>query len=150
MSRIIKRYENRKLYDSEAGKYISLHGISELIRSGENVQVIENNSGEDITEQTLTQIILEEGKKGNNPFTSQLLHEAIRLGEVIDEGVERFKEQVDEWLPESVQHWWKSENRNEVTQLKERVNHLENLLDELYKSREEDEPGSPDKGIDSK
>jgi len=136
MSRIIKRYENRKLYDSEAGRYISLQGISELIRSGEDVQVIENTRGEDITEQTLTQIILEEGKKGNNPFSSQLLHEAIRLGEVIDEGVERFKEQVDEWLPDSIQQWWKSESRNEVAQLKERVAHLESLLDDIYSSRE--------------
>ena len=65
-----------------------------------------------------------------------MLHEAIRLGEAIDEGVERFKEQVDEWLPDSIQQWWKSESRNEVAQLKERVAHLESLLDEIYKSRD--------------
>lgn len=148
MKRTIKRYENRKLYDTKDGCYVSLRGIREMVRNGDEVEVIDNTNGEDITAQTLTQIILEEGKKGNNPFSSQLLHEAIRLGEVIDEGVERFKDQVDELLPDSINRWWKSQGNNEVNELKERVAHLETLLNDLYQKRDasrQSETGSDEK-----
>jgi polyhydroxyalkanoate synthesis repressor PhaR len=60
---IIKRYPNRKLYDTCAKRYITLDGIAELIRRGEEVQVIDNATGEDLTALTLTQIILEQEKK---------------------------------------------------------------------------------------
>ena len=69
MSRIIKRYGNRKLYDAEAKKHISLEEIAELVRKGEDVRVIDNTTDEDITAQTLTQVIFEEGKKGRNPLS---------------------------------------------------------------------------------
>jgi polyhydroxyalkanoate synthesis repressor PhaR len=59
----IKRYPNRKLYDTQAKQYITLEGIADLIRSGEEVHVIDHASGEDLTELTLTQIILEQEKK---------------------------------------------------------------------------------------
>jgi len=59
----IKRYPNRKLYDTEAKQYITLEGIAELIRQGKEIQVIDNATGEDLTALTLTQIILDFGKK---------------------------------------------------------------------------------------
>jgi polyhydroxyalkanoate synthesis repressor PhaR len=55
---LIKRYPNRKLYDTEAKSYITLEGVAALIRNGEDVQVIDHESGEDLTTLTLTQIIL--------------------------------------------------------------------------------------------
>jgi polyhydroxyalkanoate synthesis repressor PhaR len=60
---LIKRYPNRKLYDTEAKQYITLEGIAELIRQGKEIQVIDNATGEDLTALTLTQIILDFGKK---------------------------------------------------------------------------------------
>ena len=60
---VVKRYPNRKLYDTEAKQYITLEGITELIRAGEDVQVIDHTSGNDLTALTLTQIIYEEEKK---------------------------------------------------------------------------------------
>lgn len=60
---LIKRYPNRKLYDTEAKQYITLEGIADLIRQGEEIQVVDNATGEDLTSLTLTQIILEFGKK---------------------------------------------------------------------------------------
>ena len=60
---LIKRYPNRKLYDTEAKQYITLEGIADLIRQGEEIQVVDNATGEDLTSLTLTQIILEYGKK---------------------------------------------------------------------------------------
>jgi polyhydroxyalkanoate synthesis repressor PhaR len=60
---LIKRYPNRKLYDTEAKQYITLEGIAVLIRQGQEIQVIDNATGEDLTALTLTQIILDFGKK---------------------------------------------------------------------------------------
>ena len=64
MARRIKRYDNRKLYDTETSEYVSLSDIADLVRGGETVEVVDNVTGPDITDQTLTQIILEEGKSG--------------------------------------------------------------------------------------
>lgn len=61
--RVIKRYPNRKLYDTEAKAYITLDGIADLIRAGADVQVVDHENGEDLTTVTLSQIILEQEKK---------------------------------------------------------------------------------------
>jgi polyhydroxyalkanoate synthesis regulator protein len=55
---IIKRYPNRKLYNTEAKQYITLEGVADLIRQGAEIQVVDHASGEDLTAVTLTQIIL--------------------------------------------------------------------------------------------
>ena len=60
--RIIKRYSNRKLYDTRDSRYVTLAQIAELVRGGEEVQVIDNASKEDKTEATLALIISEEVK----------------------------------------------------------------------------------------
>jgi polyhydroxyalkanoate synthesis repressor PhaR len=60
---LIKRYPNRKFYDTEQKRYIILEDISERIRSGREIQVIEQSSGEDITSVILSQIIFEQEKK---------------------------------------------------------------------------------------
>lgn len=60
--RVIKRYSNRKLYDTRDSKYVTLLEIAELIRAGEDIQVIDNASKEDKTEVTLALIISEELK----------------------------------------------------------------------------------------
>lgn len=60
---LIKRYQNRKLYDTQNSTYVTLDDIARLIKTGEDVQVIDNRTDEDLTGVTLTQIIFEEGKK---------------------------------------------------------------------------------------
>ena len=55
--RTIKRYENRKLYDLQAKRYVCLRDVAEIIRSGIDVVVIDNATGEDLTPQTLTKVI---------------------------------------------------------------------------------------------
>jgi polyhydroxyalkanoate synthesis repressor PhaR len=64
-TRVIKRYANRKLYDTRDSKYVTLDRIAELVRNGDDVKVIDNGSKEDITKVTLAQIIYEEQKSGN-------------------------------------------------------------------------------------
>ena len=60
---IIKRYPNRKLYNTSSKQYITLEGIADLIRAGEDVQILDHTNGEDLTALTLTQIIFEQEKK---------------------------------------------------------------------------------------
>lgn len=61
--RVIKRYSNRKLYDTKDSRYVTLLQIAEMVRDGEEVQIIDNNTKEDLTEVTLAQIIYEEQKQ---------------------------------------------------------------------------------------
>ena len=69
--RVIKRYPNRKLYDTKAKQYITLEGISVLIQSGEHIQVLDHETGSDLTAVTLTQIISEKekGRRGFLPLS---------------------------------------------------------------------------------
>jgi polyhydroxyalkanoate synthesis repressor PhaR len=62
--RIIRRYSNRKLYDTVDSHYVTLENIAALIRSGEDIQVVSKDSGQDITAATIAQIIFEETKNG--------------------------------------------------------------------------------------
>ena len=60
---LIKRYANRKLYNTASSRYITLKGISELIREGHDIQVIDNETGEDITSIALSQILVDDQKQ---------------------------------------------------------------------------------------
>jgi polyhydroxyalkanoate synthesis repressor PhaR len=75
--RIIKRYSNRKLYDTKDSRYVTLLQIAEMVRGGEEVQIIDNNSKEDLTEVTLAQIIYEEKKANSRSVPLQTLKELI-------------------------------------------------------------------------
>lgn len=76
----IKRYPNRKLYDTEAKQYITLDAIAKLIRLGQDVQVIDHASGEDLTALTLTQIIFEQEKKNSGFLPRPVLTGLIQAG----------------------------------------------------------------------
>ncbi len=77
---VIKRYPNRKLYDTEAKKYITLEGIAQLIRQGDEVIVIDHTTDEDLTAVTLTQIIFEQEKKKGGFLPQSVLTELVRAG----------------------------------------------------------------------
>jgi polyhydroxyalkanoate synthesis repressor PhaR len=77
---LIKRYSNRKLYDTQARHYITLEGIAELIRQGQNVQVMDHATGEDLTAITLTQIILDQEKKQTGFLPRSILAGMIQAG----------------------------------------------------------------------
>jgi len=77
---IIKRYPNRKLYHTQEKKYITLEGISELIRNGKEVQVLDHTTGEDLTAVTLSQIIFEQEKKRGGFLPQSVLTGLIRSG----------------------------------------------------------------------
>jgi polyhydroxyalkanoate synthesis repressor PhaR len=75
--RIIKRYSNRKLYDTQGSRYVTLLQIAEMVRAGEEVQIIDNNTKGDLTEVTLAQIIYEEQKAHARNVPLQTLKEII-------------------------------------------------------------------------
>ncbi len=75
--RVIKRYSNRKLYDTKDSRYVTLLQIAALLREGEEVQIIDNSTKEDLTEITLTQIIYEEQKVNSRGVPLQALKELI-------------------------------------------------------------------------
>jgi len=77
---VIKRYPNRKLYDTEAKRYITLDGIAELIRSGHDVQIMDHTTGEDLTALTLSQVIFEQQKKHNGFLPYSVLTGLIQAG----------------------------------------------------------------------
>jgi len=85
--RVIKRYSNRKLYDTKDSRYVTLLQIAEMVRSGEEVQIIDNNSKEDLTEVTLAQIIYEEQKAHSRNVPLQTLKALIhqRTEQVLSE-----------------------------------------------------------------
>ncbi|HZF68071.1 MAG TPA: polyhydroxyalkanoate synthesis regulator DNA-binding domain-containing protein, partial [Gemmatirosa sp.] len=86
--RLVRRYGNRKLYDVRTSAYVSLEQLAELVRGGETLRVVDTATGEDITAQTLTQVILDEGKRGRSLLPTELLHSALRRSaHVLDAGL---------------------------------------------------------------
>src|SRR3954454_2851863 len=75
--RVIKSYSNRKLYDTKDSRYVTLLQIAEMVRTGEDVQIIDNNTKDDLTEVTLAQIIYEEQKAHSRNVTLKTLKELI-------------------------------------------------------------------------
>lgn len=105
MATLIKRYSNRKLYNTETSRYITLKGISELIDQGVSVQVIDNETGEDITSVALSQILVD-SERSNSSVPGSLLSQLMgRGGDAIygalkqgvsdaSEGLEELQERV--------------------------------------------------------
>jgi len=77
---VIKRYPNRKLYNTEAKKYVTLERIAQLIREGEEIQITDHQTGEDLTAVTLTQIIFEQEKKAGGFLPRAVLTGLIQSG----------------------------------------------------------------------
>jgi polyhydroxyalkanoate synthesis repressor PhaR len=78
--RLIKRYENRKLYDPAARRYVTMTDLARMIARGEDVQVEDQKSGEDLTTVVLAQVVLETLKQRTAEVPRQVLTRLIRLG----------------------------------------------------------------------
>ena len=79
-ARIIKRYANRKLYDTQHSRYVTLEQISEMIRNGDDVKIVDNKTKEDLTTVTLAQIIFEEEKKQRSFLPLGAMRNIIQSG----------------------------------------------------------------------
>jgi len=94
-SRSIRRYGNRKLYDPEAARYVTLEDISALVTAGHDVEVLDQQTGQDLTSLTLAQALLEGVKQGVSRIPRQVLTRLIRLAAGPTSGWENWPEPRD-------------------------------------------------------
>ena len=77
--RAIRRYENRKLYDPEAARYVTLEDLGRMVAGGDEVEVVDQKTGEDLTSFTLAQVLLERVRTGASRIPRQVLTRLIRV-----------------------------------------------------------------------
>lgn len=98
--RVIKRYTNRKLYDTDQSRYVTLEDIARLVRENEEVRVIDNETQDDLTAVTFAQIILEEEKRKTNlvsvPFLRKLIHSGEAAVQDLSDSAKRALDQLGE------------------------------------------------------
>ena len=145
MIRVIKRYESRKLYDTEESRYISLDDIAKWVREGQEIQVLDNATSEDVTAQILTQIIHEEGKRGTSFLPTDLLHALVREGErAVATGVEQVQGKVDRLVKASIDRLAPVRRaREEMAHLRDRLSELETTLRTLESQSTEKATAKP-------
>jgi len=124
--RLIKRYGSRKLYDTEESRYVSLDDIAGWVREGQEIRVVDNATSDDVTAQTLSQVILEQSRRGEDVPPSELLHELIRRGsDLVTSGVDRVLQAgLDRLAPVRAA-------REETALLRRRLEELEATLSSL-------------------
>ncbi len=105
-TRVIKKYPNRRLYDTEISSYITIEDVRQLICDGETLEVRDAKSGEDLTRQVLLQIITEHEQDGQPMLSTQLLSQLIRfygdslqgfMGNYLERSMQLFLEQQQQF-----------------------------------------------------
>jgi polyhydroxyalkanoate synthesis repressor PhaR len=74
---LIKKYENRRLYDATNSRYVNLEEVAQMLQNGDDVRVVDATSGEDITRLILTQIIVEDAKAPDSKFPLDILRQMV-------------------------------------------------------------------------
>ncbi|HEX9952714.1 MAG TPA: polyhydroxyalkanoate synthesis regulator DNA-binding domain-containing protein [Rubricoccaceae bacterium] len=154
MPRLIKRYGSRKLYDTTESRYVGLDDIAAFVRDGEDVRVVDNKSGTDVTTAILTQVISEEGRDGRGLLSPGFLHDLLRVGErtlrvgertlrrgeeavgsAVEAGLTAARQGVDEIARAAAERIRPAgpiaDVRDEMNRLRERLESLESTLDAL-------------------
>lgn len=94
---LIKKYPNRRLYNTENSSYITVKDVAELIKSGHRVDVRDVDNGDDVTALVLTQIIMDKAKNNQGLLPVSLLHLVIQFGEnLLHEFFEKYLEKTME------------------------------------------------------
>ncbi|MFB3916509.1 MAG: polyhydroxyalkanoate synthesis regulator DNA-binding domain-containing protein [Terriglobales bacterium] len=94
---VIKKYENRRLYDTTNSRYVNLDEVAQAIQEGVDVQVVDAATGEDITRVILTQIIMEDAKGPNSAFPLDVLRQmVIASGRASQEGALKYMKAIFE------------------------------------------------------
>ena len=108
--RLIKKYPNRRLYDTQTSTYITLTDVKQLVLDHESFKVVDAKSGEDLTRSILLQIILEEESGGVPMFSSNMLAQVIRfyghamqgiMGSYLEKNIQAFMEIQDRMAQQS-------------------------------------------------
>jgi polyhydroxyalkanoate synthesis repressor PhaR len=149
MPRLVKRYSNRKLYDTSESRYVTLDEIARWVKGGEEVKILENESGEDLTAVTFAQIILEEERKKSGLLSLRVMRELIQHGEsalqnlaaTVESGIEAIrpaaeaaKTRVQERVQEGVQG---------ITSIADRLTDIQRTFDEVVRRQVERVTANP-------
>ena len=137
---LIKKYANRKLYDTRTSRYITLEGIAQLVRDGHEITVVDRDDGRDLTQVTLSQVVLEEEKRGPARLVDaggEMLHDrgqalldyvrrTLMPGELVSE-VERRRGNVEGMIDEAIERTLKQlrlPSRHDIDRINERLDKL--------------------------
>jgi len=92
---IYKKYGNRRLYDTERSRYVTLDDVAQVVRQGREVEITDAKTKEDVTAFILTQILLESSRKKNILLPVPLLHLIIQFGgNILNEFFQKYLEQI--------------------------------------------------------
>jgi polyhydroxyalkanoate synthesis repressor PhaR len=130
MPRLVKRYGNRKLYDTSESRYVTLDEIARWVRAGEEVKILENDTGDDLTAVTFAQIILEEERRKSGLLSLPVLREIIQHGEAALQGIAATVDRATEAIRSAPA----SAGRRVQEEVGERLGHLGRLLDDTVRS----------------
>lgn len=100
---VIKKYANRRLYDTESSAYITLERLAEMVRQKRDFKVVDAKTGEDITHNVLTQIIMDEEARGTNMLPINFLRQLISL----------YGDSVQSFVPQYLEASLEALNRNQ-------------------------------------
>ena len=144
--RLIKRYGSRKLYDTEESRYVSLEELAEWIRDGQELRVVDKDTDEDVTSQTLTQVIVEAGRRDSSFPPSALLHEMIRRGEkLVSGGVQQIGDGFDRLLQAGAERIPPLRQvREETSVLRRRLEDLESALSQFERRQADEKETTPE------
>ena len=103
----IKRYSNRKLYDTFHSRYITLAELGELVRKGENIEVIDNDTKADLTEMTLTQVLMAQQKQKQNGIRNLVQTQAEILIQRISVPMQQIRDEALRQVEKQVVRFWR-------------------------------------------
>ena len=131
MARLVKRYGNRKLYDTSESRYVTLEEIGRWVKAGEEVKILENDTGEDLTAVTFAQIILEEERRKSGLLSLRMLREIIQHGEAALQGLAATVDRGMEVIRSAPER--AGRRVQELTQVGERLGQLQRVVDETVR-----------------
>jgi polyhydroxyalkanoate synthesis repressor PhaR len=138
--KLIKRYTNRKLYDTERSSYVTLEEIADMVRAGEEVRIVDNRTGEDLTTVTMAQIVYEEEKKAKRVLP---LHSFRMIIQQPTEFMQRLSRPMVEFREQTQQQFERLKKRAEAQQeeillpIREFLEGLQRNIEELQDSVDE-------------
>src|SRR2546423_14353304 len=145
---VIKKYANRKLYDTQNSRYITLEGISKLVRDGHDIQVVERDTGRDLTPLILSQIVMGEEKRVDSNGVENLHDRGQALlgyvrrtlsgsAALVSGEVEKRRSDLEDLVDSAVERALARlsiPSRREIEALNSRLDHLERRLEALSTS----------------
>jgi polyhydroxyalkanoate synthesis repressor PhaR len=142
--RIIKRYGNRKLYDTELSRYVTIEEVANHIRDGISVKIIDNKSGDDITGSTLALIVLEAEKKNRHRSNSSILESVIKTGTLTDfisssktsvkSGIEEAEKWVNQLLENNKNFWTETKSYFKANKDSAKFEDFGSRMEEYFKT----------------